>query len=217
MVKLIRETNKIYLLATAVMLAAAFAGCKRKPSESAAVQSNRPVSSLTSEKVNQSDSNYVPRISSGCTEADTDENGQTSEEEAAAYYKSELEANRKKINGHNLVMMQTYDTNRDGKLEKSELGKYLLLRNYLLKPGLSKGCTMADTDENGQTSEEEAAAYYESKLEKYREKLNNHNLMMIEIYDLNKDGKLEKSELSDYFKFRDHLLDKIKIQGGQTQ
>jgi hypothetical protein len=83
--------------------------------------------------------NDGPRISKGCTKADVNQDGQTSESEAAAKYGDKLEENRKKIKGHNLTMLQTYDANGDGKLEESELSAYREYRASLLAGKSSSG------------------------------------------------------------------------------
>ena len=121
-------------LSAAVITVTLLAGCKEKPQPeeatptppSATAESIQPAKT-PSLKAAQSNE---PRISKGCTMADTDENGQTSEEEAAARYKSKLEENRTKIQEHNLTMMRLYDTNGNGTLEDDELTEY---RNYRAK------------------------------------------------------------------------------------
>lgn len=219
MIRFTRIMNQLRFIGVTLVLAAVPAGCKQESAKSATDQSgtkSAPVSAAAPAKPEHSDT-HNPRTSKNCIEADTDENGQTSDEEALAFYKSEFEENREKVKEHNSVMIQTYDANGDGRLEKSELGDYLRYRTALVSniPGISKGCTMADTDENGQTSEEEAATYYKSQLDENRNKLAAHNRTMMERYDTDQNGRLEKNELRDYLDRRTLLLKKTGSADGK--
>ncbi|XP_031572349.1 calbindin-32-like isoform X2 [Actinia tenebrosa] len=180
---------------------------------------------LTSRKITSRD--FVKIFNS----FDTDGNGYIEKKELDEFLKVMYEEKQGKpsppeLESFKQEVLSQYDENHDGRFQMQELQKILdveesLLGKYKLKEGpitsvdFIKIWTHYDVDKSGFLEQDELEGFFYEMLQPYNQNVQPQQVKelvssYIELYDSNKDGKFELSELARFIHVEDNFIEQFR-------